>query len=143
MERWTKGSMTDAIGYRLVDLGLGWAKAELPFRRDLQQTTGVFQAAALVALADNCAGVAALSILCDDRGEVGGKMLYMIQASMNLVRNIASGKAFAESVVASAEQTTQVIKTRITDENGRLLVLFASTLLVVDRVPGYHSQPQS
>lgn len=122
-----RGTMIEALGYRLVDVARGWVQAEIPFRPDLSQITGVFHAGALMGLADTSATWASLTLLCNERGDLRGRMSYTVQASANLVGNVSSGVARAEARVVHPGRSTHVVQTRITNEDGKPLFLLTTT----------------
>lgn len=123
------------VGVRLLEVSNEHAIAEMAFTENLRQLTGVFHAGALITLADTTATFACLYWL---NGALNGPQApfpFTIQLSTNFIRNTGDGTVRAEALPVHRGQTTQVVETRVTDANQRLLIAVTTTHLVVGNEP--------
>ncbi len=125
-------SMLSHVGIRYVERSDERVVAELDFRPELQQLTGLFHAGALVTLADSTATAAAMRHA--HRGHGGPlppeRFPLAVQISSAFLRNAGHGTVRAEARIIHPGRRMVVIETRVTDEDGRLLVVQTSTHLV-------------
>lgn len=119
------------LGIRLVEVSQERAIGEMQFMPKLQQLTGVFHAGALIALADSTATFACMYWLQEARSDQPRAFPFTIQLSTNLLRNTQHGTVRAEAVPVHRGRTTQVVETRVSDSDGRLLLVVTTTHLVV------------
>jgi uncharacterized protein (TIGR00369 family) len=130
-----RGTMIDWIGYRLRELHDGRAVAEIDFRPDLTQVTGLFHAGAILTLADTTATWASLSIIDPNAAVDPANFSFTVQISANMIGNTAAGKLIAEAVTVHPGRTTHVIETKIHDQAGKLIAVVTTTHLIVRRNP--------
>jgi uncharacterized protein (TIGR00369 family) len=105
----------------------------MPFTSQLQQLTGVFHAGALLTLADTTATLASMywsSGILDGSAE---QFPFTIQLSTNFLRNTNHGTVRAEATPMHRGRTTMVVQTRVSDADGRLLIVVTTTHLLVGR----------
>jgi 1,4-dihydroxy-2-naphthoyl-CoA hydrolase len=124
-----RGTFIELVGIRLVELSDVRAVAEMTFADHLRQLTGVFHAGTLISLADTTATFGGLYWTL---GAVGGPhdpFPFTIQLSTNFIRNTGEGTVRAESRPIHRGRTTLVVETRITDSQGRLLIVVTTTHL--------------
>jgi 1,4-dihydroxy-2-naphthoyl-CoA hydrolase len=120
------GTMLDTVGFRLVELNAEHAVAEMGFRPDLAQLTGLFHAGALLALADSTATSLCISAADPEGTFDPSRFPLAVQLSANLIRNTGAGTVTAEARLLHKGRTTMV-----RDGQGRLLVAVTSTHLVL------------
>jgi uncharacterized protein (TIGR00369 family) len=126
---WARGTMIAAHGTRFVSAGGGRAVAELDFKPELTQLTGVFHAGAIIALADETATAAAMWET-NPTGEFRPELFPLtLQMSVNLMRNTNHGTLVAEAQVVHRGRTTLVVDVRVSDQQQRLIAKFVATLL--------------
>ena len=108
----------------------GWrARAQLDFKPELTQLTGLFHAGAIIALADETATAAAMWEL-NPTGDFRPELFPLtLQMSANLIRNTNQGTLVAEAEVVHRGRTTLVVDVRVSDERQRLIAKFVATLL--------------
>ena len=121
----------ELLGMRLVEVSQERTIGEMQFTPKLQQLTGVFHAGALIALADSTATFACMYWLQEARSDQSDAFPFTIQLSTNLLRNTQHGTVRAEAVPVHRGRTTQVVETRVSDSDGRLLLVVTTTHLVV------------
>jgi uncharacterized protein (TIGR00369 family) len=124
-------TMLGTIGFELLELVPGRCVAAIAFRPGLAQPQGIFHAGAIVSLADTTASIAALTVTDPDATMAPGRFPLAVQISVNLVRNTDHGRITATADVIHGGRTTQVVETRINDEEGRLIALVTSTHVTV------------
>lgn len=124
-----KGTFIELLGIRLLEVNQAQAVSEMTFAPNLQQLTGVFHAGALITLADTTATFAALYWA---RGNLDtDRFPFTIQLSTNLLRNTNRGTIRAAATPIHRGRTTTVVDTRVSDAEGRLLLLVTTTHLFI------------
>jgi uncharacterized protein (TIGR00369 family) len=130
-----RGTNIEARGTRFLEVSAERAVAELAFRPDLAQLTGLFHGGVILSLADETATACSLATVMPDGVWDVEKFPLTIQLSANLIRNTDTGKLIAEAVPLHRGRTSMVIQTTIRDEHGRVVAVVTVTLLSVNRSP--------
>ena len=133
LARMTAGTMVEALGIRVTELGDGTAAGEMDFREDLRQSGGVFHAGAILALADSIATSAAMTVVSPEGEFDMDRFPLAIQTSSNLVGNVNGDKLVATAEVVHRGRTTIVVDTKVRDGGGKLIATTSTTLLVPSR----------
>jgi uncharacterized protein (TIGR00369 family) len=121
--------MIDAHGTRFLTAGEGRAVAQLDFKPELSQLTGLFHAGAIIALADETATAAAMWET-NASGEFKPELFPLtLQLSVNLLRNTNRGTLTAEARMVHRGRTTLVVEVKVTDDQKRLIAALVATLL--------------
>ena len=128
-----KGTNVEARGTRFLEVSAERAVAELAFRPDLAQLTGLFHGGVILSLADETATACSVASVMPDGMWDPAKFPLTIQLSANLIRNTNTGKLIAEAVPLHRGRTSMVMQTTVRDEQGRVMALITATLLVLDR----------
>jgi len=128
-----KGTNVEARGTRFLEISTDRAIAELPFRRDLAQLTGLFHGGVILSLADETATACALATVMPDDEWDPEKFPLTIQLSANLIRNTNAGKLIAEAIPLHKGRTSMVLQTTVRDDQGRVIAIVTATLLVLNR----------
>jgi 1,4-dihydroxy-2-naphthoyl-CoA hydrolase len=128
-----KGTNIEARGTRFLEVSAERAVAELAFRPDLAQLTGLFHGGVILSLADETATACSLAAITPDGAWDPGKFPLTLQLSANLIRNTNTGKLIAEAVPLHRGRTSIVMQTTVRDEQGRLMAVVTVTLLVLNR----------
>ena len=128
-----KGTNIEARGTHFLEVGPERAVAELAFRPDLAQLTGLFHGGVILSLADETATACSLATIMPDGTWDPAKFPLTIQLSANLIRNTNTGKLIAEAVPLHRGRTSMVIQTTVRDEQGRVMAMVTATLLVPNR----------
>jgi 1,4-dihydroxy-2-naphthoyl-CoA hydrolase len=128
-----RGTNIAARGTRFVEVSAERAVAELSFRPDLAQLTGVFHGGVILSLADETATACSVAAVMPDGTWDPAKFPLTIQLSANLIRNTNSGKLIAEAVPVHRGRTSMVMQTTVRDEQGRVMATVTATLLVLNR----------
>jgi 1,4-dihydroxy-2-naphthoyl-CoA hydrolase len=128
-----KGTNIEARGTHFLEVSGERAVAELVFRPDLTQLTGVFHGGVIVSLADETATACGMHAVMPDGTWDPGKFPLTIQLSANLIRNANAGKLIAEAVPLHKGRTSLVMQTTVRDEGGRVVAVVTATQLVFSR----------
>jgi uncharacterized protein (TIGR00369 family) len=128
-----KGTNIEARGTRFIEVSPARAVAELAFRPDLGQLTGVFHGGVILSLADETATACGVAAIMPDGTWDATKFPLTIQLNANLIRNTNTGKLIAEAVPMHQGRTTMVMHITVRDEPGRLIAVVTATLMVVRR----------
>jgi 1,4-dihydroxy-2-naphthoyl-CoA hydrolase len=134
-----QGTNIAARGTRFLEVSPERAVAELAFRPDLAQLTGLFHGGVVLSLADETATACSLAAVMPDGTWDPGKFPLTIQLSANLMRNTNAGKLIAEAVPLHRGRTSMVMQTTVRDEQGRVMAVVTATLLVLNRPSSYRS----
>ena len=128
-----RGTFIELIGLRLIEVTSARAVAEMPFTPQLQQLTGVLHAGALLTLADTTATLASMYWSSGTLDGSAAQFPFTIQLSTNFLRNTNHGTVRAEATPVHRGRTTMVVETRLSDTDGRLLMVVTTTHLLVER----------
>jgi 1,4-dihydroxy-2-naphthoyl-CoA hydrolase len=128
-----KGTNIEARGTRFLEVSRERAVAEVDFRPDLSQLTGLFHGGVILSLADETATACSLAATMPDDIWDPAKFPLTIQLSANLIRNTNAGKLIAEAVPVHTGRTTMVVQTTVRDEQERIIAIVTATLLVLQR----------
>lgn len=127
-QKWT---MLAALGGRMIEVGDGYARGELPLTETVMQPTRVYHAGAIVTLADEVASAAIYGGPASMESLAGKPFPYSIQISTNLLTNDPVGPLTASSRVVKRGRVT-VVDTEVTTSTGKTAALMRSTHLMVD-----------
>jgi uncharacterized protein (TIGR00369 family) len=125
------GTMLQTIGFQPLEIDKGRFVAAIEHRPNLAIRTGFLHAGTLVAFGDSCATFAALTVTDPDATNEQRFFPLAIQLSANVIRNVDRGRITGEARVIHGGRTTQVVETKITDSQGRLLATLTTTHIVV------------
>lgn len=128
-----RGTFIELIGLRLIEVNRERAVAEMPFTPQLQQLTGVLHAGALLTLADTTATFGSMYWSSGTLDGSAAPFPFTIQLSTNFLRNTNHGTVRAEATPVHRGRTTMVVETRLSDADGRLLIVVTTTHLLVER----------
>jgi uncharacterized protein (TIGR00369 family) len=119
------------LGMKITLVSLDRVTAELPVTEALSNRNGVLHGGALMALADNLGGTAAVANLPD------GASTATIESKTNFFAGIPVGDtAKAECTPLHRGRSTTVWQTRITRGDGKLAALVTQTQIVLMRKDG-------
>jgi acyl-CoA thioesterase len=116
------------LGMRLVDLEPGYARLELPFRREMTHSGGVVQGGLITTLADSSIAHATVAAL-----DSATQRTATIELKINFIRP-ANGKLFTSVArLIHLGRRTAVGEAEVTDERGRLIAKCLSTVALLPR----------
>jgi 1,4-dihydroxy-2-naphthoyl-CoA hydrolase len=118
----------DFLGMKVTHVSPERVSAELVMREELNNRFGIMHGGAIMALADNIGGTAAMANLKP------GQSTTTVESKTNFFVAIPIGDvARAECTPLHRGRTTMVWQTRITRGDGRLCALVTQTQLVLNR----------
>ena len=116
------------LGFRLVDLEPGYARLELPFRKEITHAGGVVQGGIISTLADSCIAHATHAALLEN-----GSAFTTIELKVNFIRP-AQGKLFiAEANLLNLGRRIAVGEAEIRGDDGKLVAKCLSSLMIMER----------
>jgi 1,4-dihydroxy-2-naphthoyl-CoA hydrolase len=130
MKERMRGTMMELIGFLLLEVSKERVVAELPFRDDLTQPTGLLHAGAILTLADTAATILANQNTMPGPGKCAPSQFAMtVQLSANFVRNSSTKKIVAEAIPVHVGRRTLVVQTTVCDEDGNLFATVTTTMM--------------
>jgi len=130
MKERMRGTMMELIGFLPVEVSKERVLAELPFRDDLTQPTGLLHAGAILTLADTAATIFANQNTMPSPGKFDPARFAMtVQLSANFVRNSSAKKIVAEAIPIHVGRRMLVVQTTVCDEDGNLFATVTTTMM--------------
>jgi 1,4-dihydroxy-2-naphthoyl-CoA hydrolase len=130
MKERMRGTMMELIGFKPVEVSKERVVAELPFRDDLTQPTGLLHAGAMLTLADTAATILANQNTMPEQGTFDPSRFAMtIQLNAHFVRNNKANKIVAEAVPVHVGKRTLVVHITVRDEDGNLFATVTTTMI--------------
>jgi uncharacterized protein (TIGR00369 family) len=120
-----RGTLSELLGIRLVEISEERVVAELTIRDDLRTVGGALHGGTLMAFADTIGAVATVVNLPP------GATTTTLESKTNFFGAGRSGVVRAESTPLHRGKRTMVWQTRVTDDTGRLLSLTIQTQMVL------------
>jgi uncharacterized protein (TIGR00369 family) len=119
------------LDMKITEVSLDRVTAEMPVTEELSNRNNVLHGGALMALADNLGGTAAVANL------PAGASTATIESKTNFFASIPVGDvARAECIPLHKGRTTTVWQTRITRGDGKLAAIVTQTQLVMTKSAG-------
>jgi len=135
-QRRIKGTFTEFLGMRLLELGQGYVRGELPVRDSLKQPYGVLHGGAIATFAD--------SLVATGTGRFlgAGQTMTTIEFKVNFMVPVKDGTVRGEATALHRGRRTMVWEVRITDEEDRLVALMTTAVMILDP-PGPPDAPST
>lgn len=109
----------------ILELEEGYAKARLPFRRDLQNPMGLVHGGVLYALGDLLVG-----LVC----RASGRACITLDGNINYLANIREGAVVASTHKLHQGRRTAVYRVSLCSEEGRLLAEARYTMQFLEKL---------
>jgi acyl-CoA thioesterase len=122
----TQAHYYDLLGLRVVDVEPGYAKLELPFKRDISHGAGVVQGGILTTLADSCIAHATMAALVGQ-----ARHSTTIELKINFIRPGVSSLFRAEAWLIHLGGRTAVGEAEVVNEEGKLVAKCLSSLMIM------------
>lgn len=120
------------LGMRLVDLQPGYARMELPFRREMTHSGGIVQGGLITTLADSSIAHATVAAL-----DMATQRTATIELKINFIRPATGGLFTSVGRLIHLGRRTAVGEAEVTDEQGRLIAKCLASVMVLSRqAPG-------
>jgi 1,4-dihydroxy-2-naphthoyl-CoA hydrolase len=120
------GTLMEALGIRVLELGEDYIRASMPVDARTKQPFGVLHGGASVSLAETLGSFGAWMCVPPGGGHVVG-----IEINANHLRTVRDGEVFGIGRPLHIGRSTQVWEVRITDPQDRLVCISRITLAVV------------
>ena len=121
------GYLPGLLGIHFLDLGEGFARAELAVRKELMAPNGFLHAGTVVTLADSACGYACVAHL-----PKGASGFTTIELKSNHLGTARDGTIEVLATVGHLGRTTQVWDATVTHrESGKTIALFRCTQMVL------------
>ena len=121
------GHLPGLLGIRILDIGQGFLRAELPVRKELFAPNGFLHAGSVVTLADTSCGYGCVAHLPE-----GASGFTTIELKSNHLGTTLDGTVDCVATAAHLGRSTQVWDAVVTHrESGRTLALFRCTQMVL------------
>jgi len=135
-QRRIKGTFTEFLGMRLLELGQGYVRGELPVRDSLKQPYGVLHGGAIATFAD--------SLVATGTGRFlgAGQTMTTIEFKVNFMVPVKDGTVRGEATALHRGRRTMVWEVRITDREDRLVALMTTAVMILDP-PGPPDTPST
>ncbi len=130
LQEMAKGSMSDYIGIRFLEVGDDYLKASMPVNERTRQPFGLLHGGASVVLAETLGSVASALVLNMDRSLCVG-----LEVNANHIRSVQSGTVTGTVTPIHLGSTTHVWDIKIHDEENRLTCISRLTVAVLTRKP--------
>lgn len=116
------------LGLRLVDLEPGYARLELPFRKEITHSGNVVQGGIITTLADSSIAHATVAALDGEQ-----TVSTTIELKINFIRPALGGTFISEARLLHLGRRTAVGEAEIRNQDGKLVAKCLSSLMIVDR----------
>lgn len=123
-----KGTLLEALGIEITELGEGRVVATMPVDHRTHQPFGILHGGASVALAETVASVGAYALIDQETENVVG-----LEINANHIRAVRSGTVTATGTVLHRGKTTMVWDIKIVDEQQRLVSVSRCTIAVIKK----------
>ena len=114
------------LGFRLADLEPGYARLELPFRKEITHSGGVVQGGIITTLADSCIAHATYAALHGTNSN-----FTTIELKVNFIRPAKGNLFTAEANLLHLGRRTAVGESEIRNEEGKLVAKCLSSLMIL------------
>ena len=120
------GTLMEALGIRVLELGEDYIRASMPVDARTKQPFGVLHGGASVSLAETLASFGGWMCVAPGGGDVVG-----IEINANHLRTVRDGEVIGIGRPLHLGRSTQVWEIRISDPQERLVCISRLTLVVV------------
>ncbi len=125
-QRRIKGTFTESLGMRLLELEPGYVRGELPVRDTLKQPYGFLHGGAIATFADSLVGTGSGRLLAP------GQTITTVEFKVNFMAPVKDGTVRGEAKVLHRGRRTMVWEVRITDGQDRLVALMTTAVMILD-----------
>lgn len=128
--------MYKLIGMEVVEVGPGYSRFRLPFRKELTQPFGVMHGGALAAIADSAVALALWGLVGMD------KAFTTIEMKINFIAPVASGEVVAEGNIVHCGRRTAIGDVTLKDTDDRLVGKCLATYMILPVEEGLAGSPE-
>ena len=136
-QRRIKGTFTEFLGMRLLELRDGYVRGELPVRDTLKQPYGLLHGGAIATFADSLVATGTGRFLAP------GQTMTTIEFKVNFMVPVKDGTVRGEATALHRGRRTMVWEVRITDGDDRLVALMSTAVMILDPQDSPNAPPPS
>ena len=125
-QRRIKGTFSELLGIRLLELKPGYVRGELPVRDSLKQPYGFLHGGAIATFADSLVAAGTSRLLAP------GQTMTTIEFKVNFMAPVKDGTVRGEATALHRGRRTMVWEVRITDGKDRLVALMSTAVMILD-----------
>jgi 1,4-dihydroxy-2-naphthoyl-CoA hydrolase len=123
-----KGTLLEALGIEIVELGSERVVATMPVNEKTRQPAGLLHGGASVALAETVASIGSWNLIDQEKEYCVG-----LEINANHIRSARDGIVTAVATPLHKGRTTMVWDIKISDEAGKLLCVSRCTVAIVKK----------
>ncbi|MCI0370244.1 MAG: PaaI family thioesterase [candidate division NC10 bacterium] len=124
-QRRIKGTFSELLGMRLLELKPGYVRGELPVRDSLKQPYGFLHGGAIATFADSLVAAGTGRLLAP------GQTMTTIEFKVNFMAPVKDGTVRGEATVLHQGRRTMVWEVRLTDAGNRLVALMTTAVMIL------------
>jgi uncharacterized protein (TIGR00369 family) len=125
-QRRIKGTFSEFLGMRLLEVGEGRVRGELPVRDTLKQPYGLLHGGAIATFADSLVATGTGRFLAP------GQTMTTIEFKVNFMVPVTDGTVRGEATALHRGRRTMVWEVRITDGQERLVAVMTTAVMILD-----------
>lgn len=114
----------NSIGAKVVEIRDGYSRAEIELSPSNENSVGAMHGGAIFTLVDIVSGTAALS---------HGKVCTTLNANINYLKAVKSGKIIAEAEEIHNGRSTKIYEVRVKNENNVVVCIGTVTMFCTDK----------
>jgi 1,4-dihydroxy-2-naphthoyl-CoA hydrolase len=128
IENISKGSMTEHLGIRFLELGNDYLSAKMPVDHRTCQPYGILHGGASLVLAETLGSVAASCVI-----DVSKHIAVGLEINGNHVKSVSEGYVVGVAKPIHIGGKTHIWEVKITNENDQLVCISRITLAIIDK----------
>jgi 1,4-dihydroxy-2-naphthoyl-CoA hydrolase len=128
IENISKGSMTEHLGIRFLELGDDYLSAKMPVDHRTCQPYGILHGGASLVLAETLGSVAASCVI-----DVTKYIAVGLEINGNHVKSVSEGYVVGVAKPIHIGGKTHIWEVKITNENDQLVCISRITLAIIDK----------
>ena len=117
------------LGIESLEVGEGFARIRLPFRKELTNPAGTLHGGAIATVADSAMAIAVGTVLGEPVRHSTVKLEIKYKAP------VADGEIIAEATVIRRKQSVFLGEAVVKDGNGQVVAIATATFMVIDNPP--------
>lgn len=125
----------ELIGADMTDIQPGYCEIQLPYKKELSQQHGYFHGGIIGAIADNCGGYAAYTLMPE------GASILTVEYKINLTAPGKGERLIGRAKVIKPGRTLMISSTEIFVVNNGVEKLCATSLMTLMAMHGKSDQP--
>ena len=112
------------LDIRVLNIGEGTARVEMPFKREITQPSGVVHGGAITTLADTASAVALRKLV------EPSKQYFTARLEIRFLSTLREGSLVAEAVVVEKKKRKATVDVKIRNKDGALIAKATAIFLI-------------